>query len=60
MTIVDILRRAKVNVVVASVERSMQIVASQGTKIVAEKSISDAAESVYDLIVLPVRQTNDW
>ncbi|KDO59716.1 hypothetical protein CISIN_1g012037mg [Citrus sinensis] len=53
VTIVDILRRAKVDVVVASVERSTQIVASQGVKIIADKSISDAAESVYDLIILP-------
>ncbi|KAH9656019.1 protein DJ-1 [Citrus sinensis] len=53
VTIVDILRRAKVDVVVASVERSTQIVASQGIKIIADKSISDAAESVYDLIILP-------
>lgn len=57
VTIVDILRRAKVDVVVASVERSTQIVASQGIKIIADKSISDAAESVYDLIILPVSQT---
>ncbi|KAF6145782.1 hypothetical protein GIB67_016231 [Kingdonia uniflora] len=53
VTIVDILRRAKVNVVIASVEKSMQIVASQNTKIVADKSIGKAAESVYDLIILP-------
>ncbi|XP_077224838.1 class I glutamine amidotransferase-like superfamily protein isoform X2 [Tasmannia lanceolata] len=50
---VDILRRAKVDVVVASVEKSMQIVASRKTKIVADKSIDAAAESIYDLIILP-------
>lgn len=54
--LVDILRRARVDVVVASVEKSMQIVASQNTKLVADKSIAAAAaESVYDLIILPVR-----
>lgn len=55
ITIVDILRRAKVDVVLASVERKLQVVASQGTRIVADKLIGDAAETVYDLIILPVR-----
>ncbi|KAL0348352.1 UNVERIFIED_CONTAM: protein DJ-1C [Sesamum angustifolium] len=53
VTIVDILRRAKANVTVASVEKSLQILASSGTKIIADKTISDAVDSVYDLIVLP-------
>ncbi|OMO63221.1 ThiJ/PfpI [Corchorus olitorius] len=53
VTIVDILRRAKVDVVVASVERSTKVLASQGVKIVADKLIGDAAGSIYDLIVLP-------
>lgn len=57
VTIVDILRRAKVDVVVASVEKSVQILASQGTKIIADKLIGVAAEFTYDLIILPVRQT---
>ncbi|OMO74088.1 ThiJ/PfpI [Corchorus capsularis] len=53
VTIVDILRRAKVDVVVASVERSTKVLASQGVKIVADKLIGDAAVSIYDLIILP-------
>ncbi|KAH9620430.1 hypothetical protein KSS87_010601 [Heliosperma pusillum] len=53
VAIVDILRRANVSVVVASVEKSRQIVASQGTKIMADKLIDVAAELTYDLIVLP-------
>jgi putative intracellular protease/amidase len=55
VTIADILRRAKVDVIIASVEKSVQILASQGTKIVADLLIGDAAESIYDLIILPVR-----
>ncbi|KAL5992839.1 hypothetical protein ACLOJK_013758 [Asimina triloba] len=51
---VDILRRAKVDVVVASVEKSMQILGSQETKLVADKSIDDAAESIFDAIILPL------
>lgn len=53
VAIADILRRAKVDVVIASVERSVKILASQGTKIVADKLIGKAAESIYDLIILP-------
>ncbi|XP_002518756.2 protein DJ-1 homolog C isoform X1 [Ricinus communis] len=53
VTIVDILRRAKVDVVVASVEKSVQILSSLGTKIIADKLIGDAAKSIYDLIILP-------
>ncbi|KAG9451033.1 hypothetical protein H6P81_010998 [Aristolochia fimbriata] len=53
VTIVDILRRAKVDVVIASVEKSLQVVGSQKTKIVADKSIDAASESLYDLIILP-------
>lgn len=60
VTIADILRRAKVNVVVASVEKSMKILASRGTKIIADKLIGDAAASIYDLIILPVRHTNSY
>lgn len=56
VTIVDILRRANVDVVIASVGRSKKILASGGTKIVADELIKDAAESIYDLIILPVRQ----
>ena len=55
VTIADILRRAKVDVIIASVEKSVQILASQGTKIVADLLIGDAAKSIYDLIILPVR-----
>ncbi|BAT74973.1 Protein DJ-1-like protein [Vigna angularis] len=53
VTVVDILRRAKANVIVASVEKSLEILASQGTKIVADILIKDAQESAHDLIILP-------
>lgn len=51
--LVDILRRANINVVLASVEKSTNIVGSQRMKIVADKSILSAFESKYDLIILP-------
>lgn len=55
VTIADILRRAKVDVVVASVEKSRKIKASRGTRIIADKLIGESAESIFDLIILPVR-----
>lgn len=39
---------------IASIENSVQILASQGTKIVADKLLHAAAETIYDLIILPV------
>jgi len=52
--LVDILRRANINVVLASVEKSPNIVGSQRIKIVADKNITSASDSKYDLIILPV------
>lgn len=51
--IIDVLRRANADVVVASVEETLEIVASRKVKIVADKLIEDASSSAYDLIVLP-------
>ncbi|KAL6661282.1 hypothetical protein ACP70R_000666 [Stipagrostis hirtigluma subsp. patula] len=53
ITLVDILRRAKINVVLASVEKSKNIIGSQRMKIVADKCIMSASDSKYDLIILP-------
>ena len=52
--IIDILRRAKANVVVASVEDGLEVVASRKVKIVADTHLDEAVKSQYDLIVLPV------
>lgn len=57
VTVVDILRRAKVDVTVASVEKTLPVLGSQGVKMVADTLIKNAAESIYDLIILPVSQT---
>lgn len=54
LIIVDVLRRAKAQVVVASVDNSLEIVASRQVKLVADVLLEDAAKSTYDLIVLPV------
>ena len=51
--IIDTLRRAEVDVTVASVMGRRQITASRGTRIVADALIEDCAGEAYDLIVLP-------
>ena len=53
--IADILKRAKANVIVASVEKDCEILGSQGTKIIADMLINDALDLAHDLIILPVR-----
>ncbi|KAL6561071.1 hypothetical protein OROGR_003791 [Orobanche gracilis] len=51
--VLDILSRAKANVIVASVEKTLEVLASRGVKIVADILIGDAQESSHDLIYLP-------
>ncbi|NOS35116.1 MAG: DJ-1 family protein [Deltaproteobacteria bacterium] len=50
--IIDVLRRASAEVTVASVD-SLEITASRGVKLVADKLIGECADTVYDLIALP-------
>jgi 4-methyl-5(b-hydroxyethyl)-thiazole monophosphate biosynthesis len=52
VTIIDVLRRAKADVTVASVG-AKQVTASRGVRLVADILIADCAKQVYDLIVLP-------
>lgn len=52
--IIDVLRRAKANVVVASVEDKLEIVASRNVKLEADVLLDEAAKQSFDLIVLPV------
>lgn len=50
--IIDVLRRAGAKVTVASVNK-LQILASRGVRIVADKLIQDCTSETYDLIALP-------
>lgn len=50
--IIDVLRRAGADVVVASVG-ALQITASRGVRIVADRLIAECMDDVFDLIVLP-------
>ena len=50
--IIDVLRRAGASVIVASVDQ-LQVNASRGVKLVADKLIADCVDDTYDLIALP-------
>lgn len=52
VSIIDVLRRAGAEVTVASVQK-LQVTASRGVKLVADKLISQCASETYDLIALP-------
>jgi 4-methyl-5(b-hydroxyethyl)-thiazole monophosphate biosynthesis len=52
VTIIDVLRRAKADVTVASVG-SKKVTASRGVKLEADALISECADNIYDLIALP-------
>ena len=59
VTIIDVLRRANADVIVASVEDELQVTASRGVKLVAGQRIADCVAekdtntAPYDLIALP-------
>lgn len=55
--IIDILRRAKANVIVASVEDKLEIVASRKVKLIADMLLDEAVKLQYDLILLPVSRS---
>jgi len=52
VTLVDVLRRAGASVTVASVD-ALQVTASRGVKLVADRLIGDCTDEDYDLIALP-------
>ncbi|MDF1515751.1 MAG: DJ-1/PfpI family protein [Anaerolineae bacterium] len=51
--IIDTLRRAEYEVTVASVEKTLQVTCSRGTKITADVSIKACADMNFDLIACP-------
>jgi len=52
--LVDVLRRAGADVLLASVEKGLEVEGSSGTKLEADAYISDCADEVFDLVALPV------
>jgi 4-methyl-5(b-hydroxyethyl)-thiazole monophosphate biosynthesis len=52
MTIIDVLRRAGADVVIAGVE-ALEITAAHGVRLMADKPISECTNETWDMIVLP-------
>ncbi|KAL0669272.1 hypothetical protein Bca4012_031976 [Brassica carinata] len=53
IALVDILRRAKANVVIAAIGNSLEVVGSCKAKLVGDVLLDEVAEKSFDLIVLP-------
>ena len=52
VTIIDLLRRAEINVVTASLDNE-PIRASRGTVLIADKTLDEALQEDFDMVVLP-------
>ncbi|AUB73897.1 MULTISPECIES: DJ-1 family glyoxalase III [Pseudomonas] len=53
VTLIDVLRRAEVEVVVASVEGRRMLTCARGTRLTADGMLVDLLAQAFDLIVLP-------
>jgi 4-methyl-5(b-hydroxyethyl)-thiazole monophosphate biosynthesis len=53
VTLIDLLRRAGVTVVTASLAEQRQLIASRGTCIVADTTLSAVIDDSFDMIILP-------
>ncbi|KHG27615.1 Chaperone YajL [Gossypium arboreum] len=58
--IIDILRRTKANVVVASDGDNLEILASSKVKLVTDMLLDEAAKLTYDLVVLPGKKATAY
>ncbi|MNP18914.1 Chaperone protein YajL [compost metagenome] len=53
VSLIDVLRRAKVEVVVASIEARRMLTCARGTRLTADAMLVDVLAQPFDLIVLP-------
>ncbi|MHC8413173.1 DJ-1 family glyoxalase III [Pseudomonas sp. Hz4] len=53
VTLIDVLRRAKVELVVASIERRRMLTCARGTRVTSDAMLVDVLAQAFDLIVLP-------
>ncbi|MGV6850967.1 MAG: DJ-1 family glyoxalase III [bacterium] len=53
VTIIDLLRRAEIDVIVASLDDKKTVTASRGVQLVADVTLSEVMADSFDLIVLP-------
>jgi len=53
VTLIDVLRRAEIEVVVASIESRRMVTCARGTRLTADTMLVDVLAQPFDLIVLP-------
>lgn len=53
VTLIDVLRRAEIEVVVASIEGRRMVTCARGTRLTADAMLIDVLAQAFDLIVLP-------
>jgi 4-methyl-5(b-hydroxyethyl)-thiazole monophosphate biosynthesis len=53
VTIIDVLRRARAEVTVASAERETTVTCARGVKIIADTTINEIKKESFDLIAIP-------
>jgi protein deglycase len=53
VTIIDVLRRAQVEVTVASIERETTITCARGCKLIADTTLNEVKKDTFDLIAIP-------
>lgn len=53
ITIIDVLRRGGVDVTVASIHESKQVVMANGTKVEGDVLLTEVSEQLFDAVVLP-------
>ena len=54
----NVLRQAVANVVLASLEPELEVKLSGGTILLADVSISECSDQIFDLVALPVSYSN--
>lgn len=53
VTIIDVLRRAQIEVTVASIERETTITCARGCKLVADTTLNEVKKETFELIAVP-------
>ena len=51
--VVDVLRRANINVILAYLEDNSEILCSRNVKIVGDKPLTDVQDQIFDAVILP-------
>jgi 4-methyl-5(b-hydroxyethyl)-thiazole monophosphate biosynthesis len=53
VTVIDLLRRASLNVVVASLSEDKHVIGSRGTHLIADSTLGACINHIFDMVVLP-------